>query len=416
MQPFRVHRFPSLSSWCVAWLDLLAGLALVALIPVPVQAAEGAAAPATSEHLKAGDAPDLGWVPPPDGFDWVQLKSGEWLKGRIKAMQDDQLEFDSEELDDITYDWKDVRQLRTAQRMDLRLEGLGEEAEKSKGKSRNKGLFGARLPETGTTLTGLVTVTPTEVRVVDGVVHTIVPRARLQGLAPGGSREIDYWSGNASVGLTLRSGNQDQVDYSAIFHLQRRTASTRLKLDYIGNVSRIADVESANDHRANLQFDVWLSGRLYLIVPWFEYYRDPFQNLNSRVTAGAGLGYDLVDESDVEWSVSIGPGRQWITYTSAQPGEPLETEAGALTVSSRFDWDITKDLELTLEYRGQLTKEEVGETTHHFNGTLSIDITKSIDLDVSFIWDRISEPKAGEDGIVPEPDDYRLIFGLGLDF
>ncbi len=31
--------------------------------------------------------PDLSWVPPEDSFDWIQIKSGEWLKGSIKAMQ-----------------------------------------------------------------------------------------------------------------------------------------------------------------------------------------------------------------------------------------------------------------------------------------------------------------------------------------
>src|SRR5208282_5505081 len=42
--------------------------------------------------------PDLSWVPPEDSFDWIQLKSGEWLKGRVKAMQERKLEFFSEEL------------------------------------------------------------------------------------------------------------------------------------------------------------------------------------------------------------------------------------------------------------------------------------------------------------------------------
>jgi len=37
--------------------------------------------------LSAAAADD--WCPPPptgDGFDWIQRKSGEWLKGRIKTL------------------------------------------------------------------------------------------------------------------------------------------------------------------------------------------------------------------------------------------------------------------------------------------------------------------------------------------
>ena len=48
------------------------------------------------------------WTPPPpmpDEFDWVQLVSGEWLKGEIRAMYKDSMEFDSEELDLLNLDF-----------------------------------------------------------------------------------------------------------------------------------------------------------------------------------------------------------------------------------------------------------------------------------------------------------------------
>ena len=59
---------------------------------------------------------------------------------------------------------------------------------------------------------------------------------------------------------------------------------------------------------------------------------------------------------------------------------------------------------------------EVGETTHHSVSTLSLELTKRFDLDVSFIWDRITNPKVGADGVQPKPDDFRLVVGLGVDF
>ena len=39
------------------------------------------------------------WRPPDDGFDWVQLNNKEWLMGEIKSMYNDNLEFDSDNLD-----------------------------------------------------------------------------------------------------------------------------------------------------------------------------------------------------------------------------------------------------------------------------------------------------------------------------
>ena len=48
------------------------------------------------------------FVPPADGFDWVQLTSGEWLKGEIIALYDDELRFDSEILDTLEIDIEDI--------------------------------------------------------------------------------------------------------------------------------------------------------------------------------------------------------------------------------------------------------------------------------------------------------------------
>ena len=48
--------------------------------PAVVAADAQTAAPATEEKKVAWTPPP----PPPDEFDWIQLNSGEWLKGEIK--------------------------------------------------------------------------------------------------------------------------------------------------------------------------------------------------------------------------------------------------------------------------------------------------------------------------------------------
>ena len=334
--------------------------------------------------------PALSWVPPEDSFDWIQLKSGEWLKGQIKALQDRKLEFDSEELKILKFDWKDIRQVRSSRLLDV-------------------------LFVNGQKVSGPVTVTPEEVT-IGGATSQMHPRDQLLGLTPGGSKEREYWSGKASLGLTVRAGNTEQVEYNAQAHLQRRSPATRLSLDYIGNLSSIDGVESANNHRVNSEFDLWLSRRFYLLLPFAEYYKDPFQNLAHRATVGVGVGYDLIDLPTVEWSITTGPAYQQAWFESTQPGEPSSKGTAALVFSSRFDWNITQRIELIMEYRGQFTSREVGETTHHSVSTLSLELTKRLDLDVSLVWDRISNPKVGSDGIQPKPDDFRLVLGLGVDF
>ena len=52
------------------------------------------------------------FVPPPDEYDWVQLNSGEWLKGELQSLYDDELVFDSDNLGVLRLDWEDVVRFR----------------------------------------------------------------------------------------------------------------------------------------------------------------------------------------------------------------------------------------------------------------------------------------------------------------
>lgn len=376
---------------CMRSVQLLSSVCALLLFSTHI----AAQVPATSVEPApqfSSALPDLSWVPPLDTFDWVQLKSGEWLKGSAKAMQDDELEFDSEEMNNHTFDWKDIRQLRTGQGRVIQIKFID-----------------------GELLTGGIVITPTQVT-VNGTTQRTVPRDQLQSFARGGSKERDYWSGKVDLGLTLRSGNTDQTDFNAQAHLKRRTPTTRFKLDYIGNISEANGVKNADNERVNGEADVWLTRHFYLVVPFAEYFSDPFQNIGERDTIGVGVGYDLIAKSKLEWTISIGPAYQKIRYASSLPGEPTGKKNGALSFGSEIEWDITNWLEWTLEYRGQFTSKEAGETTHHAVTTLSVDVTKRLDVDFSFIWDRIDHPTADVNGVVPLPDDYRFVISLALDF
>ncbi len=334
--------------------------------------------------------PDLSWVPPEDRFDWIQLKSGEWLKGRIKAMQERKLEFDSEEMELQTFDWKNIRQVRSPHINDL--------------------LYGERM-----LVAGPIWITPEQVT-VGGPEPRTFPRSELQSITPGGAQERNHWSGKLVLGMSLSSGNTKSVDYNATAGLQRRTPDTRFRLDYLGNISSVNDVQSANNERISAEFDYWLSRRLYVVTPYLEYFSDPFQNIKRRATGNVGLGYDLVDHPNLEWNITAGPAYQYTWFDSVAAGETPNEGAAALVFSSRFDWEITRRIDLLLEYRGQYTRRELGETFHHWVTTLSVDLTKRFELDVSLVWDRTQNPTPQSDGTVPNQNDFHLIVGLGVRF
>jgi hypothetical protein len=73
-------------------------------------------------NARAQSAPQVFQPAPlaPDTFDWIQLTSDEWLKGELIALYDGRLEFDSEELENLTFDWDDIRELRTGRVVQVR--------------------------------------------------------------------------------------------------------------------------------------------------------------------------------------------------------------------------------------------------------------------------------------------------------
>ena len=335
--------------------------------------------------------PALNWAPPEDSFDWIEIKSGEWLKGRIKSLQNEKLEFDSEELDQHVFDWEDIRTVRSPR--------------------LNSVWFGTKGK-----LEGVLLVTTNEVRVTGQAATNTYARSELLGIAPTGARERDKWSGKVSAGMSFRSGNTREVTYNAHVALNRRTPSTLLTLDYLGNFGKINDVETENNQRIQTRFDYYFSRRLFARVPDYEYYHDPLQNLAHRHTLGASVGYDLIKTRRVEWNVTAGPAFQRNDFSSVAPGESQTRDSFALVLGSRLDIELSQRLDWILEYRGQFSGRETGNNMHHAVSTLEVDIHKRLKLDVSFIWDRVASPQTEAGGTTPQQDDFRLITSLGIDF
>lgn len=138
-----------------------------------ILASDGEAINPSTTETKNKTVQNQAWepLPPSPGeFDWIQLTSGEWLKGEIKRLYDDKLEFDSKELKLQEFDWEDVKQVRGPRFFSLRFVGP-------------------------ITVVGTLQVTENKVIVTAGDEQREFKRNQLVAIAPGGEKEIDYWSG-----------------------------------------------------------------------------------------------------------------------------------------------------------------------------------------------------------------------------
>jgi len=327
-----------------------------------------------------------------DGADWLQLKSGEWLRGELKYIQHKNVEFDSDELEEQSLKLKDIRQVYTAHRMLTQVEG-------------QEPVYGVV-----TVSNGVVTVRGPEKTVT-------LPREELMGITPGGGdRKIQYWSGDAMVGISLQSGNNSQLTVNTHAALARRTPATTLLLEYLGNYSEVNNEKNANNDRGNLTYDVRLN-RAWFIRPMdFEIYHDPLINIAYRLTGGVGAGYYIFDRPGLEWRVSAGPGFQYTRFDTVEPGAAESASTASGGIQSYFEYDLTRRLTFKQSLQCMFTDQEAGEYTHHAVSTLEFEIKHHLDLDVSFIWDYLQNPQARSDGSIPEKSDYYLTVGVNVRF
>jgi putative salt-induced outer membrane protein YdiY len=333
------------------------------------------------------------WHPESDyqgKFDWIQMTSGEWVKGEIIAMYDDDLEFDSDEFDDLVLGWGDIKQIHSSQVM-------------------NVGFLGQR------SAVGKLVVIGDKVLVIGDDGTQEFAKSDVLTITAGPPKEINFWAMKLFFGVIVRTGNSDVREVNLQANFKRRTIKNRITMDFIANQNTTESIEIANNQRASVAWDKFMTDRLFVKPVFGEYFRDPFQNIAARYTLGVGAGYQIIDSPKVDWEISGGPAYQETNFETVDI-PPNSESTPALVVGTTADWDITNWLEFDGTYRLQVVNEESGTYNHHMVLSFETEITSLIDFDISWIWDRIEDPRADENGIVPQQDDFRTTVGLTFEW
>jgi putative salt-induced outer membrane protein YdiY len=364
-------------------LGLLATLFLAACVSRPVEPVENK--PQVTRQA---------WEPPepdPKDWDWIKLNTGEWLKGDIETMRDRDFEFDSDKLDSQRFDWADIHELRSPR--------------------QNTVVLDDKTVHRGTILIKDGTVA---MKTKDGTQH--FSRAEILSIVPGKKKMFGLWSGKVSVGVTARSGNTNQVESNAQIFIRRRSPFSRVDFNYLGNYSALDETPTIDNHRFTGRWDIFLSKRWFATPISLDLFRDRFQNIAAQVTPGAGGGYRVVDTGKVEWELDLAGGYRITEYDSVLPGTPSSESTAVIIPGTKLEWDLTSDIEFKLSYMLQVGIPDTADTNHHFVMAFSFDILKDIDLDLTFQWDHIGQPRPDANGNIPFKDDYRTIVSLGWEF
>jgi len=343
--------------------------------------------------------------PAANSYDWIELTSGEWLRGEFKFMYRKKLEFDSKKMKLHTFDFKDIKQIRTHNVITLSM---------VVDDNKDPGIFGFK--QTKIEIIGILRLEEQKVVVIRGDGRLEFDRKQIISIAQGSERELDFWSGKITIGIDMREGNTKKFEYTTKAEIKRRTPITRLHFEYLGNVLNTNDTETANNHRLNDYFDIFVTKYFFYTPLFSEYYSDVYQNIRSRYTAGIGLGYTIFDTPKVDWDVSGGPALLYTIYDTVESGKEKTDRASALELSTAYKVEITNNIDFRFDYKMTITERSAGTYHHHMVTALENELTGWFDIDVTFVWDYILHPEPNNDNTLPEQNDYQFVISMGIDF
>lgn len=329
--------------------------------------------------------------PTPIKSDWVETKSGEWFRGKIKGLYNDELEFDSDEVGVYTFNFDDIKAIKSYQILSVNIENLA-------------------------SISGVLRLNGDKLTIIQGDKKYEFPKSQVVSFAPDAKLERNLWSGEITFNLDIRSGNTNQADYAAQLNLKRRTATSILAFDYLGRISSKDSEEIANDHRINEKYDRYITRHFFWTPIFSEYYTDKYKNIKHQATAGSGLGYTLIDTKKTLWNLSGGPAIIYTQFYTVEIGHNNSNYSPALELSTKFEQELSPITDFTYNYKMTFSNRDAGVYKHHMIIKLENDLTSWLDIDFTGIWDYVAKPTEDVQGIKPKSNDFQFLVGLGIEF
>lgn len=219
--------------------------------------------------------------------DTLHLKSGSVLSGKVTAVAAEEITFESDDLGEIKVKTEVI----------AKLEDAGEHVV----------LFNDETRETK------------KLAVADGEIIADgdkLAMGSVKAIDPG----VETWHGIVNGAFTASRGNSYDNTASVVANLNRRWEKDRLNIDFGYHFSKSAAAgeprhKTTDRWEAEAQEDHFWSSVLYSYIN-LKYERDVIADLDARYRAGAGLGYQWLEDYKQEhtgtWSFNQEGGATWV--------------------------------------------------------------------------------------------------------
>lgn len=207
---------------------------------------------------------------------------------------------------------------------------------------------------------------------------------------------FERWSGKGEIGAYLSSGNSNNEGLTAGLTLDRKG------IDWSHRLRGRMDYQRANGRTSREQYFASYEPRYQIDQGLFayglaQYEQDRIQGFTGRYAISGGVGYHVIDGTDLDLSIKAGPAFRVTDYVTGETDSRLAALFGA-----DFDWRIsdrltfTQDSNMVAETGGQATLfVDSRNTTLNLLTGLEAKVSDRLTTRLSYQVDYNSDPPPG---------------------
>jgi putative salt-induced outer membrane protein YdiY len=321
--------------------------------------------------------------------DKVTLSNGDVLTGVVKNMADGKLTVTSPVIGDVVVPLANVTNITTAAPVRL-LTGQGEMLNRKilgieSGQLRlDNGADGAPNV-TSLALTDLGQINPPE-----------NPPA--------------HWTGSVKLHAGTVSGNTQRRSIGSSFEAIRRTEIDRITVDGLWDYAQDQEsgVWTLTERRAGagLKYDYFISKKWYALANT-RALGDTLADLRLRYSAGAGIGYQVIDTDKTSLLTEVGLSYFNESYLSGTPS----TDYLAARLAYKLNYQLSKTQRLLHSVEAFPSTERATDVNFTMNTELQTNLTDSMIASLAWVWDYDNTPAIGR-----KRSDHRVLLSIGWTF
>lgn len=211
--------------------------------------------------------------------------------------------------------------------------------------------------EVGTIAKYAVKAAPqSEKTITDEVIAWRDARTRAHEARVEAANFLDLWTGKATLGGWVNTGNSPNVGLSGVVDLERDGLQWRHKLHLQADYQESDHVATREHFLASYEPNYKVDDRSY-IYGSTQFESDKFSGYYDRFSESIGAGYSVLKRPNLKLDLELGPAYRYTNYTDNTAQSSLATRG-----SVDFKWQVTPSISIT---------QQADAYYERFNSTIS---------------------------------------------